>query len=309
MTDYEQVPQIENGGYDTDNHYDDGDEEEGIRMDSTSTDLEYDEEFEVLVNAFLRDMDYTSTKQAVFNIVYAIINAGLIALPYAAYLAGIPLFIVMVGATSLISGYVSIMVISMANEQRVRTLEDLAQCAFGPNGFIIVCGFQLLFSICLMCITLDIFAEIMQDVFVETSVTAFMLTHRRGQVVIGALLILPLCILKKSMSSLRWTSYFTVFVVAAALIGVVTTYVTDVDVSDQSSAQRVITPKIDSAWSAILIVLFCYSYNQKVFMIYSCLRRRTSDRWGVAVRRANVVISILYIGKLFFCGYFYTLLI
>lgn len=46
---------------------DDGDND--IRHDSTSTDMEYDAEFEVLVNAFLRDMDYSSTRQAVFNIV------------------------------------------------------------------------------------------------------------------------------------------------------------------------------------------------------------------------------------------------
>jgi amino acid permease len=180
---------------------------------------------------------------------------------------------------------------------RVRTLEDLAQCAFGPNGFILVCLFQMLFSFSLMCITMDIFAEIMTDVFTETSISAGILTHRRGQVMIGCVLILPLCILKKSMSSLRWTSYFTVLVVAAAILGVVTTYVTDVDIADQASMKRVFTPKYDSAWSAILIVLFCYSYNQKVFMIYSCLRRRSSDRWGVAVRRANMWISLLYIGE------------
>lgn len=77
------------------------------------------------------------------------------------------------------------MVISMANEQRVRTLEDLAQCAFGPNGFILVCAFQMIFSFSLMCITLDIFAEILTDVFSETSVSVWILVHRRGQVLLG----------------------------------------------------------------------------------------------------------------------------
>lgn len=283
MASYSQVAQ-----YDSEESYN--------RSDSTSTDLEYDEEFEVLVNAFLKDMDYTSTSQAVFNIVYSIINSGLIALPFACYLAGIPTYIAIVGGISLISGYVSIMVISMANEQRVRTLEDLAQCAFGPNGFILVCALQMVFSFSLMVVTLSIFAEIMSDVFSETSINVFFLTHRHGQVIIGAALTLPLCILKKSMSSLRWTSYFTVFVIAAALVGVVTVYVTDVDTSDTASTKRVDTPK-DASWSALLIVIFCYSYNQKVFMIYSCLRRRTADRWGVAVKRANLIISVLYIGE------------
>jgi hypothetical protein len=109
---YSQVPQN-----DDNNNYEEGDEGD-IRHSSVSTDMDHDEEFEVLVNAFLRDMDYTSTRQAVFNIVYSIINSGLIALPFAAYLAGIPLFCVIVGCVSLVSGYVSIMVISMANEQR-----------------------------------------------------------------------------------------------------------------------------------------------------------------------------------------------
>ena len=111
--------------------------------------IEYDEEFENLVNSLMRDKDKISVNQAALNITYTIINAGLIAIPFTAYNAGIPLFIAVVVIMSLISGYVAVMVINMANQKKVRTLEDLAEVCGGPNFFLCVCAFQILFSLLL----------------------------------------------------------------------------------------------------------------------------------------------------------------
>lgn len=257
----------------------------------------------MLVAAFLRDMDYTNVNQTSFNIIYAMINAGLIALPFAAYETGIPLFVFLISFTSLLSAYTSVMVISMANEQKVRTLEDLAECAFGPRGFFAVCFFQILFSFSLMCISLDVYAEIMVDVFAgsvyaKEGFAEFILGSRLGEILLGSIVVLPLCILKTSMSSIRWTSYVTVFAVLAALTAVIATYLTDRSpdntITSNSELQKVCAPK-SRWWFTVLLCVFVFSCNQKMMTVFSSLRQRTVSRWRKAVRRAYMLLVLVYL--------------
>lgn len=189
--------------------------------------VEYDEEFENLVNTLMHDRDYISVNNAALNIAYTIINAGLIAIPFTAYNAGIPLFVAVVLIMSIISYYVAVMVIDMANYKKVRTLEDLAEVCGGGRFFLLVCGFQVLFSFSMMCVTLNVWADVMSDVFTTNSITgplSDLIATRRGQVAVGAVIVLPLCIFKKSMISLRWTAYLTVSAVAFCLLSVVVAY-------------------------------------------------------------------------------------
>ena len=53
----------------------------------------------------MHDVHYTSRPQAVSHLCYATLNAGLVALPYAAYEAGLPLFLLAVGLTAVLSSY------------------------------------------------------------------------------------------------------------------------------------------------------------------------------------------------------------
>ncbi len=259
---------------------------------------EYDEEFELLVNAFLRDMNYTTLSQAALNIAYATINVGIVALPFIAQESGIALFVVVMILGALVSGYTSVMVISMANQQRVRTLEDLAERAFGLRGFFAVSGFQICYSFCLMCVTLGVWADIMSDTFISLDIPAPLLRTRGGMVIAGGLLIFPLCLLKRSMSSMKWTSYVTVLAVMAALIAVMATYFKDRESINKffvhTSAQDLFRPKLE--WfTVVFLSAFVYSANQKVLTIYSSLRRRTAERWQTAVTRAYTGVTVLYV--------------
>ena len=212
------------------------DDELDQRNSDPALSVEYDEEFENLVNTLMHDRDYITVNQAALNITYTIINAGLIAIPFTAYNAGIPLFVAVVTAMSLISSYVAVMVINMANQKRVRTLEDLAEVCGGPRFFLCVCAFQILFSFSMMCVTLNVWADVMSDVFSTNSSHMHaaepftrLLAARRGQVLIGAAIVLPLCIFKRSMISLRWTAYLTVCAVGFCLFSVVIAYFSDGD--------------------------------------------------------------------------------
>jgi hypothetical protein len=280
-------------------------EEGAEERESALSSYDYDdEEFEMLVKAFMQDINYTTVNQAAMNIACSMINAGLVALPFVAQEAGIPLFFFSMLILSIISAYTSVMVVSMANERRVRTLEDLAECAFGIRGFFVVSVLQLLFSLSLMIITLNVWADIMSDVFRRSDIHANFLHKRHYQIYLGAGIILPLCILKKSLSTLRWTSFITILAMAGAFIAVIATYVSDQEMSgnySDTTFQELCRPK-GYWWAIVFISVYSFSSNQKVLTIYSSLRRRTSSRWQIAMGRSLTVIFILY--TLFgICGY------
>lgn len=267
--------------------------------DSIVSSYEYDEEFEMLVTAFLRDMDYTTVNQTALNIIYSMINAGLIALPYAASQGGLGLYTLIILTVGLLSAYTSIIVISMANEQKVRTLEDLAECAFGPRGFFAVSFFQMLFSFALICITLDVYADIMVDVFRPSPYRQWILRTRIGQLILGSIFVLPLCLMKTSMSNIKWTSYVTVCAMMAALIAVIATYLSDNNtahsiLSSQDKLMDVLSPK-DNWWFTLFLAIFSFSCNQKVMTVFSSLRQRSVSRWQTAVKRAYGLLLVIYL--------------
>mmetsp|Transcript_3139 Transcript_3139/g.4900 ORF Transcript_3139/g.4900 Transcript_3139/m.4900 type:complete len:757 (-) Transcript_3139:295-2565(-) len=273
-----------------------GEDEEELGQSEPTSSVEYDEDFENLVMLLMKDRDRINVNQAALNIAYTIINAGLIALPFTAYHAGIPLYIAIVLTMSVISCYVAVMVIAMANEKRVRTLEDLAEVVGGPKFFLLVCGFQILFSFSMMSITLNVWADVMSDLFARNSLDFYLLSTRRGQVLIGSALILPLCLFKHSMISLRWTAYLTVTAVSCCLIAVVLAYFFKEGVG--TTVQDVMQPKSEW-WTVMYVIVFCYSYNQRVFAVYRCLSSHKTQsrmhRWKKAVARAGTGVTTLYI--------------
>jgi amino acid permease len=104
-----------------------------------------------LVQLYLKDAHYTSQVQAGLNLTYSMINVALVGLPYVAYEAGLPIFIVVVVAFAVISIYTTTILIEMAEDRKVRSLEDLGEKAFGPRGYFTTCFLQILFSLLLIC--------------------------------------------------------------------------------------------------------------------------------------------------------------
>jgi amino acid permease len=45
----------------------------------------------------------------------------------------------------------------------------------------------------------------------------------------------------------------------------------------------------------MFVVVFCFSYNQRVFAVYRCLKRRSPERWTQAVRKASLSVTVLYL--------------
>ena len=296
-----------------------------------ASESEVDEEFELLVQAYMHDIHYTSRPQAVYNLCYAIINAGIVALPYAAYQAGLPLFVVAIVLVAVVSSYTTCIVIAMAEDQSsnlddatsfntsyarlmafkpvtraVRTLEDLCELAFGKRGYYLVSLFQVLLSLVLMSLSLQIWAEVMQSVFssrfgssesLRTGYPAlyFLLTTRQGVVLIGSWVVLPLVLRSAAMSSLRWTAYATVLAVAAGLLSVVYAFVVDRDSDSAPIPAEAISYCKSQWWAVCFIITLCFSYNQKTFSVYSCLRRRSAKRWQYSVKRATTLIVVLYL--------------
>lgn len=307
-----------------------------LNNNHNGSESEVDEEFELLVQAYMHDIHYTSRPQAVYHLCYAIINAGIVALPYAAYQSGLPLFVVSILLVGIVSSYTTCIVIAMAEDKSsnlddgfgggamsynsysrlqgttnirpvtraVRTLEDLCELAFGKRGYYVVSLFQVLLSLVLMSLSLQIWAEVMQSVLSSrlssTSlrhypVLLFLLTTRQGAVLVGSWVVLPLVLRSAAMSSLRWTAYAAVLAVAAGLLSVVYAFVVDRDANSTPISIEAVTHCKSQWWAVGFIVTLCFSYNQKTFSVYSCLRRRSAKRWQFAVKRATSLIVVLYL--------------
>jgi hypothetical protein len=147
------------------------------------------------------------------NIVYGTINAGFVALPYACYEVGIPTYIFCVISVAVIAGYTTTMVIKLASDQSTqpgaggrgsipRTLEDLAEVAYGFGGYCVVATLQILLSLTLACLSLDVWGELSSSILscrlqnvASSSFPAslrWFLTNRVGGVLSGGCIVLPL---------------------------------------------------------------------------------------------------------------------
>ncbi len=111
---------------------------------------EEEEEFEQLVQDYMHDAHYTSTKQAAFNVMYGIINAGSVLLPFAADCSGILLYCFGIILAASVSGYTSVMLVKMAHDKEVRRYEDLGELAFGKKGYYSIAFLQVIFPIITM---------------------------------------------------------------------------------------------------------------------------------------------------------------
>lgn len=108
--------------------------------------------FEELVQTYMHDVHYTTIVQTGMNLAYSMINVGIVGLPFCAYEAGIPLFVVSVVMFTFLSAYISSLLVEMAEDERVRSLEALSERAFGARGYFLTGVVQLVFSFTIICV-------------------------------------------------------------------------------------------------------------------------------------------------------------
>lgn len=233
-------------------------------------------EFEELVQVYLQDLNYATRTQTVVKIVHAVTNSILVFLPYATCQAGIPLLTLILVAFGLLSAYSSVMVVRMANEVRVKTYEGLADKVFGPKGFISVCFLQLILSLILMCVTLQVWSDIIVHVFEEiypnngeTAAQHFwrdIITSRHSVVILGGLLVLPMSLFSRTMMSFAWSSYITFIAMVSGLLAVLVSFGLKTD--DLTPEDMKDTVKVKDDWWTILFVgALLFSYHQVIACI------------------------------------------
>lgn len=108
--------------------------------------------FEDLVQTYMKDVHYTTITQTALNLTYSMINVGIVMLPFCAYEAGIPVFIACVLFFTGLSAYISSLLVEMAEDERVRSLEALSERAFGARGYFVTCLIQLIFAFTIICV-------------------------------------------------------------------------------------------------------------------------------------------------------------
>ena len=267
-------------------------------------------EFELLVHAYLRDTHYKTRTQAIFNLVYATVNACFAALPYVCHETGIPLYVCGILIIGSISGYTSCIIVALAGEQkypRPRSLEDLAELAYGIKGYFIVAIFQIFLSMTLMSISLGVFSEILSSstsTYLNANMPLFkaspwlywLLASRQGMVLVGGALTLPVVLTSASLANLKWVIYVSIlcFISAFAAVAVAFTCQYGYFQEESNVLNQVISPK-SQWWTLGFIGVLCFSSNQKTFAVYSGLRQRNSDRWNYVVRHSYTVVIAMYV--------------
>jgi hypothetical protein len=272
-------------------------------------DPDQDRKFELLVQAYLRDTHYQSRQNATYSFIYAIINACFVALPFACYQIGIPLYVLSVLVFGSISGYTATMMIAVANDQdsHPRSLEELMGIAYGPTGFVVAAVLQILLSLTLMVMSVGVFSEITSSIltnqlphsmFAGVAWLRWLAVSRQGCVIIASAVTLPIILRAATMAHLRWMSYVSILCIVAAFASVVVSWLaTDPALFDHNAlanATAVSTPKTQW-WVFSFICTICFSNSQKNFSVYASLRQRNPTRWKFVVRRAYVVVIMMYL--------------
>lgn len=262
-------------------------------------------EFERLVQSYLHQRHYTSSRQAFFNLVYSMFNIGFVALPIVAKCLGMPLFVGIILVLSVATAYTSVITVKIANEYDLRTMEDLAEFAFGAKGFYFTCYFQMIFSICLICITLNTWCDIMLDIVSysqnatwNNNIALSDLQLRVIFVFVGSLLVFPLSFRVKAIASLKWISFCVVILLLIAICSlfIVLGVDTNIDVFDLSDEQNQEVVLIKPYWWIFPVILtFVFSYIHKIFLVYGGIRQRSPKKWKTVVFRSHILVTITFI--------------
>jgi hypothetical protein len=226
-------------------------------------------EFEILVQSYLRQRHYSSSSQALFNLIYSMFNVGIIALPAAVKEIGIPLYIIGIGLISIFSTYSSKMLISIAHEHDIRNLDDLCDKIFGNFGFYTSSILQTIVSIFLICLTFIVWMDVFTDIFYDIIQYSFSNFDLRAIVLIGgAIIILPICFYTRSMVSINLLSCATVAAGIGALVSLSAALCTSKEFSRLSSGDHAVQAMYPSKnwWIATIVITICYSYIQVCFI-------------------------------------------
>lgn len=263
-----------------------------------------DDEFEALVQNYIKNGPNASSLQITANILYAMINPILVALPMASYCAGIPIFILTIIVISTISCYTNSLIVSMAVECDVNSYEELCDKAFGIKGYVSICLLQIFYSLSLMYISLSVWGDVISSIIVTDfpsvdNAVSKHITIDSFVLYIGAIVVLPFCV-RKSMVSLQWTSYAVVIAIMTALVSVVIAFssASKAHHKTEGNPYRNILNPTDDWWISIFVIMICFSYNQKVFAIHTCFRNNQntiSKKWNSILKKAHVLLGAVYI--------------
>ena len=273
----------------------------------------FDEEFEEMVSDYMKRGPQSSSIQVTASIVYSMINPLLICLPMAAHSTGIPIFIFLIAVISSISAYSNCLIVNMAVDSKVTSFEALGDKAFGIKGYLLICMLQILYSITLMYISLSVWGDVTSSIIVtdlpniDQQISKHITTDSLV-LYIGALIVSPFCFARRSMTSLQWTSYAVILAITTALLSVVIAFSSNAArVQTINNPYKNVLKPTNDWWIAVFVITYCFAYNQKVFVIHSCLRinewrngtteqdNNMSKKWSDNLKKAHFIVSILYV--------------
>ncbi|XP_075687219.1 putative sodium-coupled neutral amino acid transporter 11 [Rhinoderma darwinii] len=273
-------------------------EEEASRMKTRQTQNSWLEQVDVDDGQLLIEEDEKGRKfssnvfWAGFNLINAILGTGMIGLPYAMKLAGLPLGILLLLGVAYITDYSMILLIKGGEMSGTGTYQALVSRTFGFPGYLLVSVLQFLYPFAAMIsyniITGDILPKIFQRI---PGVTAGSILADRRFAILSTTIVITLPIaLYRNMQRLGKVSLMSLLLTVIVLLIVIT----------RASSFTWTIPHTDGAWvfanrnaiQAVGVMSFVFMCHHACFLIYGSLEKGTVRNWS-NITHVSMMISLI----------------
>ncbi|XP_070566666.1 putative sodium-coupled neutral amino acid transporter 11 isoform X3 [Ptychodera flava] len=253
------------------------------------------------------DRDRSSLPGASLNTVNSIIGSGILGMPYAMNLAGLPLGIILMILVSFVTDYSMVLLIKGGELSGTGNYQDLVRAAFGKPGYVWLSAIQFLYPFIAMIsynvIIGDTITKVLMRIFhlpEEDLGTDHVLANRYFIISISTVLVtLPLSAYR-NISKLVKVSIVSLFMVAFIVIVIIV----------RTATMGPHIPPTPGAWDfghihfaqAIGIMSFAFVCQHNSFLIYDSLEEPTIKNWSL-VAHISVMVSFLVSALFGACGY------
>ncbi|OQS00009.1 Amino Acid/Auxin Permease (AAAP) Family [Thraustotheca clavata] len=247
-----------------------------------------------------------SVKGSMFTLTISIVGAGVLALPYAVNQVGVLLGIALILLGSFLAYYALFLLVICSDISKAMSYMNLAHVCSGPKLAVfvqsVICTNLLGTAVGFFVASSELILLVVKPVDLYWGDS--MMTHRDTRnALIGALclcFVYPLSLFR-SLSSLRFSSLFSILCIVFLTITVVVKYFQFVklgfapDFWYQWHHLTMLNFAPDRLLTAIPLVVFAFTCHPNVLPIYLQLKRRSSPRMYKVARRSLGVASLVYL--------------
>eukprot|EP01038_Epipyxis_sp_PR26KG_P012340 gene12340-16551_t len=230
--------------------------------------------------------------EATFNFVNSIIGAGILGIPLAIQQCGLIMGVLLLSVVAYLVYRSVLILIECGIKTGKYDLEELSESLFGRNGYFIALTFMFLFAyggqiayLIIIGDTIPLIAELLcPNTFLTNRVLVLFL--------FSSIIILPICLLK-SLSTLAWTSFLSIF---CDFILIILILIVAPNVAKQQKEHFQSSNSLTfntSLFTGIGTMSFAFVCQHNSFIVYRSLKHKSIENWK-KVAQYSIIFSFLF---------------